>query len=105
MLEQGRLINLPPSGGEDLCFKRARRLIMRNTEMYDLESVLTDGRLTADPSGNKADNEPFKAYQALNMVRALGRPLTDEEMKSLTIRKDDSPRHRNVAFSGALAEA
>lgn len=75
---------------------------MKKNEVYDLESVLEDGRLTADP--DSSENKPFKAYQALNMVKALGRPLTDAEMASLT---DDGtqPHYRNVHLSEALVEA
>lgn len=47
---------------------------------YDLEAVLTSGVLCEN-----LDYKPFRAREALTLVRKLGRPLTEEEEKQFEI--------------------
>lgn len=51
------------------------------SDLPDIESVLTDGRLTLDVN----ENPPFKWKEAISLVKRLRRPLTDEEAKQFEI--------------------
>lgn len=52
-------------------------------DLPDIESVLTDGRLTLDIN----ELPPFKWKEAINLVERLGRPLTDKEAKKFELVK------------------
>lgn len=47
---------------------------------YDLEAALTSSVLC-----ECLDFKPFRAREALELVRKLGRPLTDDEMKQFEL--------------------
>ncbi len=53
----------------------------RKSSLPDIESHLTDGRLTLDIG----DLPSFKWKEAIALVKKLGRPLTDEEEKQFEI--------------------
>lgn len=56
------------------------RTMTKRNPIYELDEVLTTGILC-----ECLDFKPFRAREALELVKHLGRPLTDEEMKQFEI--------------------